>query len=62
MRRFTRISATAVGVLTAVCAVAGHAAAAAAVTVPELDASVVPAAIGVVTAGVLMLRARRGSK
>ena len=62
MGKFAKVSAAALGVLAVLCAVQGDAAAAASVTVPEIDATVVPAAVGVITAGVLMLRARRGSK
>ena len=63
MRGFARTSAVALGVFAAVCALAGNAmAASVAPTVPEIDGSMVPAALGLVTAGVLMLRARRGSK
>jgi hypothetical protein len=46
----------------AVCAFPLNAAAAASVTVPEVDSTMIPAAVGVVIAGVLMIRARRGSK
>jgi hypothetical protein len=62
MCRLEGLGATAVGVLVLSCAGAGPAAAAIISTVPEIDASVVPAALGVITAGVLMLRARRRSK
>ena len=61
MRRFKRLCAAALGVIAVVCAGASNAAASQSV-VPEIDLSVVPAAVGVITAGVLMLRARRGSK
>jgi hypothetical protein len=57
MRVITRISA----VLAMLCAMAGQAAAQVA-PVTEIDASVVPAAVGLVSAGVLMLRARRRSR
>ena len=59
MGRFTRVSAAALGVLAVVCGMQSDAAAAIVSTVPEIDASVVPAAMGVIAAGVLMLRARR---
>ena len=62
MRVFGRMGVAALGVLAVLCAIAGEAAAAIQSTVPEIDASVIPAAMGVVTAGVLMLRARRGPK
>jgi hypothetical protein len=62
MRSLVRTVAAIGGVFTVVCAMAGNAAASIVQTVPEIDASVVPAAMGVVTAGVLMLRARRKSK
>ena len=64
MRSFERLSAAALGVLAVVCAAAGSAAASVPniPVVPEIDLSVIPAAAGIVTAGVLMLRARRGSK
>ena len=62
MRRFVKTAAAALGVLIVVTAMADHAAAAIVSTVPEIDASVVPAAMGLIAAGVLMLRARRKSK
>ena len=62
MRGFVRSGAVALAALFAVCALTASVEAGTPVLVPEIDASVVPAALGLVTAGVLMLRARRGSK
>lgn len=45
-----------------VCVLANDVVATSQLTVPEIDGSLVPAAFGLVTAGVLMLRARRRSK
>ena len=59
MRRVISACAAAFAVLSVVCAMAGQAGAALSPIVPEIDTSVVPAAMGVITAGVLMLRARR---
>ena len=63
MRGFVRSGAVALAALIAVCALTASAQAGTPTPiVPEIDVSVVPAALGLVTAGVLMLRARRGSK
>jgi hypothetical protein len=62
MQGLVRTGTFAFAVLVAVCALAGSAGAGIVPIAPEIDASVVPAALGLATAGVLMLRARRRSK
>jgi hypothetical protein len=62
VRRLQQAGLLVLGALAAVCTSPLNAAAAATATVPEIDGAMVPAAIGLVTAGVLMIRARRGSK
>jgi hypothetical protein len=58
-----RARSVVLGALAAVAALPLDAAAAAVVsTVPEIDGSLVPAALGVVAAGVLMIRAWRRTK
>ncbi len=61
-RAFVRFSTAAAGVLVAVCMLGVGLSAAITAQVPEIDASAIPAGIGVLTAGILILRARRGAK
>jgi hypothetical protein len=56
-----RISLGALGLATAVLSVASSLQAST-VVAPEIDSSALPAVLGMLTAGVLMLRARRRSK
>jgi hypothetical protein len=60
--RLVQMGSAALGVLAAVCALVGTATAATTAQAPEINANMIPAALGLVTAGVLMVRARRGSK
>jgi hypothetical protein len=62
MRKLGRVQWLALATLTIICGLAFDAVASDVQAVPEIDGSFVPAAIGVVTAGVMMLRARRNSK
>ena len=62
MRGLVRTGVVALAALVVVCALPVPAGAAIVSTVPEIDGSMLPAALGLATAGVLMLRARRRSK
>jgi hypothetical protein len=59
---FVTAGTGAAAVFVAACVMGVELSAAVAPTVPEIDASVVPAAIGALAAGILIIRARRGAK
>lgn len=56
---FVRVGLGGLAIVVVVCALVSDAIATTLNPVPEIDGSVIPAAMGLVTAGVLMLRARR---
>jgi hypothetical protein len=62
MRAVVRLGLSGLGTLTAVVALVATASAGETVGVPEIDITAIPAALGLAAAGVMILRARRGSR